>query len=162
MELSTFLQASTSVWGMLNQNLIANLIGTFLGVLLALYFNDKQEARKKEHTYEVIADQIVFEWVSNQQYAKEILAAVESGKSTVLRFNLKIVESALGHSSVYEFAPKEFIKKLRNYRENLIIINSLLDHYFVNSNTTPDVEKLKNDLQSIISLIEDLGKVPIK
>lgn len=149
-------------WEFINQNFIATLIGTFIGVYIAFLINAWQENKKKEHTYGVIADQMAFEWIANSQYAKEIDTTVESGNATVRRFNLKIVESALEQPYIYEFAPREFIKKLRVYRENILIINRLMDYYFSRNIKKEEIEKLKIDIKGIVALIDDLGKTPMR
>lgn len=151
------------IWSILNQNLVSTTIGTLLGVYIAFRLALNGEKRVKEHSYGVIADQISFEWLANSAYAKEIITSLKSGYATVRRFNVGMAELALGGSYLYEFAPREFINKLRIYKENIIVINRLMDFYFENKNNTQeDINKLKEQINNIIELIDEIGKIPMR
>lgn len=152
-----------SIWLILNQNLVSTLLGTFLGAGVAFYIKSKDERRLKEYSFGVLADQIAFEWIANSQFAKEILNTLESGYATVRRFNLGMVELSLGGYQLYEFSTKEFISKLRIYRENILIVNKLMDYFFEkSSNTQEDVDRLKKQINNVIQLIDEIGKIPIR
>lgn len=141
---------------------MANLIGALIGISIPLWISARNENKRKEYIYGVIADQMAFEWKANEQYAQEISKTLNFGFATVRRFNLKVVESALEQPYIYEFAPKEFINKLRIYRENLLVANKLMDYHFGRNNTIEEVDKLKRDIQNIITLIDELGKIPMR
>lgn len=151
------------LWDFLNENLTATLIGTFIGVYLAFWINSTQEDRKRENIYGILANQIAFEWMANAQYAKEILTSIDAGHATVRRFNLGIVESALQQTYLFEFAPSEFIQKLRIYRENLLIVNKQMDYNFSLQKIVPEnLNRLKVDIQKAVDFIDELGKVPMR
>ena len=151
-----------ALWELINGNLATTLIGTFGGVYLAYALNSWLQKKNKEHTFAVMADQLAFEWIANSQYAKEISDCVKNGNTTVRRFNLKIAESVLEQSYIFEFAPRVFINKLRVYRENILIINRLMDEYFARETTEIEIENLKSYIHNISVMIDELGKSPIR
>jgi hypothetical protein len=141
------------IFDLLNTNIVSNILGVFLGFFIPYVVNLYYQKKERKRVYEITEKEIVNSLETNLNYIKEIREALLIGKISVRRFYVATIDSLLLSNLLYEFATYDLLIKLRNYREHVVVTNSMMEEIF----KRPSIDE--TDKASIYINLEGIEKL---